>query len=81
MFVFGIEQVLIQMMESAGLLALPIVFGIEQVLIQMMESAGLLARWRNHLYQKKMMRDCSPTPLFGSAGIIVRRPRSTKFPI
>ena len=38
--VFEIEQVLIQMMEPAGPLALPIVFGIEQVLIQMMEPAA-----------------------------------------
>ena len=34
MFVFGIEQVLIQMSGP------PIVFGIEQVLIQMMEPAA-----------------------------------------
>jgi len=38
------------------------------------------ARWRKHSYEK-MTRDCSPAPVRGSAGIIVRRPRSTKFPI
>lgn len=30
---------------------------------------------------KNSTRDCSPAPVRRSAGMIVRRPRSTKFPI
>ena len=32
-------------------------------------------------YQKNSILACSVAPVRGSAGIIVRRPRSTKFPI
>lgn len=57
---------------------------IVKVLLKRMERAGRygpLAQIFSIKNQKNSILACSAAPVRGSAGIIVRRPRSTKFPI